>query len=272
MPAKHASIKKVGVSQPYLNMCVVAESGFGKSVLLGSAGAKMLILSVDPEGADSAYFQGSEADEWVIRTFEELENAYKWLRDTGHEIYDWVGVDSIGEVQKLMQQDWLFKNKDKAKGRHPDVLGMDGYQITQNQVVKFVKQMNDLPMHTVYTAKPLEMVDAEGEIYYLPFLHGQKGDVARDFMGYMKIQAFGTYHNKKVRLADKSIEERLVRRFHFSPEGPYRGKDRTDSIGSFLDDPTLPQIAKIVAEKAAAATGSAPAKKSMATRRRATRS
>jgi hypothetical protein len=256
-------------------MCLVAESGFGKSVLLGTAGKKMLILSVDPEGADSAFFQGSKADEWVIRDYEGMDESYRWLRDHGHKIYDWVAVDSIPEAQKILQRDWLEKNKDRAKGRHPDVLGMDGYQITQNQLIKYVKQMNDLPMHVVYTAKPLELIDGEGEIYYLPNLHGQKGDIARDFMGYMKVQGFGTYVEKKIRGTDRT---KLVRRYHFQPHGPYKGKDRTDSLGMHLDDPTLPQIADLVEKKAAsagAATRPASKKavptKKTAARRRATR-
>lgn len=256
--SKPAAIKPVGITQNYINMCIVAESGFGKSVLLGTAGKDMLILSVDPEGADSAFFQGSDADEWVIRDMDSLYEAYRWLRDEGHKIYKWVSVDSAPEVQKIMQQDWLEKHRANPGKRHPDVLGIDGYQITQNQLVKFVKQMNDLPMHVVYTSKPLELVDAEGEIYYLPNIHGQKGDMARDFMGYMKVQGFGTYEKKKVRKAGSTeVKEKLVRRYYFSPVGPYKGKDRTDSLGDFLDDPTLPEIAKVVSEKMAAHRGAA---------------
>jgi hypothetical protein len=245
-------------------MSVVAESGFGKSVLLGSAGKDMLILSLDPEGADSAFYQGSTADEWVIRDMDTLYEAYRYLRDKGCKEYKYVSVDSAPEAQKIMQLDWLEKNKDRAKGRHPDVLGMDGYQITQNQFIKFVKQMNDLPMHTIYTAKPLELYDGEGEIYYLPNIHGQKGDIARDFMGYMKIQGFGTYVEKKIKGTDRT---KLCRRFWFTPHGPYKGKDRTDALGQYLDDPTLPLIVQMVDEKAAASKAAAtrPAAKKAAT-------
>lgn len=261
----HAKIHPVGVSQRFAKFMIVAESGFGKSVLLGTAGNRMLILSVDPEGADSAFYQGSDADEWIVRTMDDLTESYNYLRSRGHTEYDWVAVDSLPEAQKIMQADWLDKNRGNAGKRHPDVLGIDGYQITQNQLVKYVKQMNDLPMHVAYTAKPIEMYDPEGNPYYLPNLHGQKGDIARDIMGYMKVQGFGTFETKKVRKADKSVEERIVRRYYFQPYGPYKGKDRTDSLGPYLDDPTLPQIAKMIEEKAAQAKAAATPS---ATRRR----
>lgn len=275
--ASHPAIHTVGIANRFINMCIVAESGFGKSVLLGTAGKKMLILSLDPEGADSAFYQGSDAEEWVIRDMDTLYEAYNWLRTKGYKEFDWVGVDSAPEAQKIMQLDWLDKNRANAGKRHPDVLGIDGYQITQNQYIRFVKQMNDLPMHVVYTAKPLELTNAEGEPYYLPNIHGQKGDMARDFMGYMKIQGFGEFVQKKIKGTD---DRKLYRRYHFQPVGPYKGKDRTDSLGMYLDDPTLPQIADLVEKKAASSKGAATrpaskkaaATKKTAARRRASRS
>lgn len=272
------NIHPIKNSSRYINMCVTAESGFGKSVLLGTPGKKMLVLSADPEGADSAFFQGSDADEWIVRDYSDVDESYRWLRNGGFKEYDWVGVDSAPEIQKIFQAHWLDTNRQNAGKRHPDVLGLDGYQITQNQFIKYVKQMNDLPMHVVYTAKPLELSDVDGNPYYLPNIHGQKGDMARDFQGYMKIQGFGTYHTKKVRKQSGEVEERLVRRYFFQPYGPFKGKDRTDSLGEYMDDPTLPEIARLVSEKMAKAEGAArssstrAAKKTTASRRRTTRS
>ncbi len=264
-------IKPLGTTQPWMNTCLVAESGFGKSVLLGTAGSKMLICSADPEGADSAYYQGSTSQEVIWRTYDDIQETYLWLRAEGYKEFEYVAIDSAPETQKIFQKDWLEKNAANAGKRNPDVLGMDGYQITQNQLIKFVKQFNDLPMHTLYTAKPLELFDPEGEPYYLPNLHGQKGDIARDFMGYMKIQMFGTYHTKKVRQSDKSVKDVVVRRWYTSPHGPYKGKDRTDSLGQYIDDPTLPGIAKMIQEKAEAQTRRAPAKKTTTSGRRRAR-
>lgn len=261
-------IHELGEGNRYLNMCFCAESGFGKTVTLGSAGEKMLILSSDPEGTDSAYYQGSGAKEWICRDYDDIDEAYRWIRDKNNGRFDYVGMDSAPEFQRILQRTWLDKNKGNAGKRDPDVLGMDGYQITQNQFIRFVKQFNDLPVHTVWTAQPMQLEDAEGEVYYLPNIHGQKGDVAQQFKGYMKIVGFGSFVTKKVKKKDGTVEEKIVRRYHFQPYSGYKGKDRTDSLGAYKDDITLPEIVEIAGKKAEAATRPAAANKVTATRRR----
>lgn len=263
-------IHPLGEGNPHINMCLVAESGFGKTVTLGSADKDMLIISSDPEGSDAAYYQGSKAEEWIVRSFAEFEEAYRWIRDKNKGRFKYIGLDSAPEMQRILQRTWLDKNASNAGKRDPDVLGIDGYQITQQQFIKMVKQFNDLPVHTVWTAQPMRLEDAEGEPYFLPNIHGGRGDVAQQFKGYMKIVGFGTFAEKKVRVNGK-VEDRLVRRYHFQPYSGYKGKDRTDSLGAFMDDITLPEILEITRQKAAAATRPAAAKKTT-TRRRTTNS
>jgi hypothetical protein len=275
MPVKRPPIKTVGSNNPFINMALIAESGFGKTVVLGSGGKDTLILSMDPEGTDSSMYMGgvnAQAQEIVVRDFQTLNDVIIWLKQEGHKEFKYLGIDSAPEAQKIMQGDWLDKNRANAGKRHPDVLGIDGHQVTQLQFIKFVKQMNDLPLHTIYTAKPQEYYDSEGEVYYLPNLHGQKGDVARDFMGYMKIQGFGVYVDKKVRRGEQTIDIK-ARRWYFTPMTGYKGKDRTNSLGEYLDDITLPDIVRRVEEKAAAAARPAASKATSPARvRRTTKS
>lgn len=264
----HPKIQPLGADSLYISMMVVAESGFGKTVLAGTADS-MLILSVDPEGTDSALYQGSKADQWVIRDYNDMDEAYRYLRDTGHKEYDWLCIDSGTEMQKIFQKTWLEKNAHKAGKRDPEVLGMDGHQVTQLQLIRFVKQINDLPMHKMWTALPLRLEDAEGEPYYLPQFHGGKGDVALQVMGYMKVQGFGEFVEKKVKRGGK-VETKISRRYHFQPYGPYKGKDRYDALGPFLDDPTLPGITATIEAARPGRTGAAKKKTAAGTRKPST--
>lgn len=239
--AKPKEIKPISQGTLYISMLLSAEPGWGKTVFGGSSN-RSLILSFDPEGVDSAWVQGSKADVWEIRTFAQLDKAYRYLRDEGHTEYDWVIIDSITEVQKMFQAEWLDANRDKAGKRHPDVLGIDGYQVTQNQVYKFVKQFNDLPMHKLYTAGIQTLEDDDGELFYLPLIHGGRGDVARTVSGYMKVTGFGVWHGED--------EDNLTRRIYFQNSGAYRGKDRFDALGRFQDEVTLPKLEELVRKRA----------------------
>lgn len=256
----HPKIKPIKEDNPFISFLLYAESGWGKTVFAGTT-SRGLILSADPEGVDSAAIQGTNADQWIIRTYADTDEAYRYLRDKGHKEYDWVVVDTLTEIQKIFQRDWLDKNKDRAKNRHPEVLGMDGYQITQNQILAYVKQINDLPMHKLYTTKIIEFEDEEGEIYYLPDLHGQKGDVSRQVIGYMKLAGFGTW-------ANPDDEDDNTRRIYFSNRGAYRGKDRFDAMGRYRDDLTLPALEEIISERRSRA-GMGPAKKAGAAKKKA---
>lgn len=278
----HPKIRPLGADSLYISMQVVAESGFGKTVLAGSE-ASCCILSVDPEGTDSALYQGSKAQQWIIRDYEDMEEAYRYFRDKGHKEFKWLCVDSGPEMQKIFQTTWLNKNRANAGKRDPDVLGMDGHQVTQLQLIRFIKQINDLPMHKLWTALPLALTDAEGEPYYLPAYHGGKGDVAQQVMGYMKVQGYGEFATRKVKRNGK-VEEKIVRRYHFQPYGPYKGKDRYDALGPFMDDPTLPEITATIEAKRPGRTGQgkvaqarpkkavSAAKKTASTRRSTTKS
>lgn len=272
----HPKIKPLGEQSLFINLCVVAQSGFGKTVLAGTE-ESMLIISIDPEGTDSALYQGSKAKQWICRDYADLEECYSWLESGGASEFLWICIDSADEAQKALQKSWLDKNRAKAGKRDPDVLGLDGYQITQAQFIRFTKQFNDLPVHVMWTSKPQELTDGEGEVYYLPNIHGGKGELAGTFMGYMKVQGFGVFHEKVTKVGDKKKVEQ-VRRYHFQPFGAYKGKDRYDALGPYLDNPTLPQIVEMITtkrpalKKATTARSSAAVKKSTtpaARRRRA---
>lgn len=238
----HPKIQPLGAQSSFISFMAVAESGFGKTVLAGTEPG-MLIISVDPEGTDSALYAGSQAQQWIVRTYEEMDEAYRYLRDKGHKEFEWACIDSGPEMQKIFQSTWIEKHRATAGKRHPDVLGIDGHQVTQLQLIRFIKQINDLPMHKMWTAQPIRLDDEEGNPYYLPGFHGGKGDVAQQVMGYMKVQGFGEF------IEDKKAHDGYTRRWHFQPYGPFKGKDRYDALGPYMDNPTLPEIASAIAAK-----------------------
>jgi hypothetical protein len=244
----HPDIQDLGVDHPYISMCLTAESGWGKTRFAGTH-PSMLFLSTDPEGVEAAYFAGSHAKVWSIRTYEKLEEAIRWLRNGGTELFEWVGLDTATEIQKIMQAKWLEDNKEGRKGRHPLVLGIDGYQVTQLQFLDFVKTVNDLPIHKIWTAPPMALEDSDAEIYYIPNIHGIKGDLSQMFRGYMKIQAFGITVEKRIRRKGGEVYTKKTHRMLFETQGPYRAKERYEgALGAFMDDCTLPDIqAKLAA-------------------------
>lgn len=237
MAAKRPPIQKIG-DIAYLHVALVGPSGAGKTGFMADA-KRNLYLTTDPEGTYTAKALGSQADEIVCKTAKDFDEAYVWLAEEGHKEYDVVTVDNISETQKL----YLYAAKEAAlaRGAKSDPLVPDPseYLRAQLAIVKCVKAMHDLPMHVVWTAHQKGWEDEYGEPFYSMVLQGGKGEVAQTVLGYMNVNLF-------IEKMEKDNKE--IRRFWATYKGPYRGKDRTQSIGRYQDNLTFPKLLKLFEE------------------------
>lgn len=252
--AKPAKVQKLGAGKR-IRMALVAKGGFGKTVFAGTA-PHALFLTTDPEGTVSAFEFGSDAEEYKVVSWKDLNDAYRWLRDEGivAEGYEWVVIDNITEAQAFAMTESLEIAVGKNANRDPFVPDKYEYQRSQNATIDMVKKFNDLPCNIIYTAHRKGMEDGDGQEYYSAAIQGQQGAVAEQILGYMNIIAFGEVVEKD------GVEHR---RYYFSHHKAYRGKDRFNSIGKFRDDLTVPKMMALV-EKS---KGFAPAAPVAGTRR-----
>lgn len=254
----------------FVRACIIAPSGFGKTVFLGTANERGLFLTTDPEGTVSAKRFGSKSKEWPIRTFADFSKAYIYLRDGGHKDFDVVLIDNITEVQQraLLAAKEASINRPNSKA-DPLVPEQGDYLRAQLALVKSVLQFHDLPMHVLWSSHQKGFEDGEGEPYYSAVIQGKKGETAQTILGYMNMIGFGEVIEK---------DGKEVRRIWFSYHGPYRGKDRSGAMGRFKDDLTVPRMielfenAKVQSRKSAAPAASAvPAKSAPKAARRSRR-
>lgn len=244
--AKPAAIKPVSSVTDWIRLMVVAGSGWGKTPFAGTA-ERALFLSCDPEGVTSAFTHGSDADVWVIHSWEEFEEAYRYFSSgTGCDDYETVIIDSLNELQNI-NKEAVLKSPTRGKS-DPDVLAQPDYQKNQIYMVRAVKQWCDLPIHQIWNVQ-WKKEDDETDLgfRYEPLVQGQRGELAEQIKGYMKIIAYGTRVQKK-RAAD-SDEMVDVPRLIFQQQPPFMARDRTNSLGSHMDRPTVPAIYKKVADK-----------------------
>ena len=82
------------------NWLIYSESGLGKTVLAGTA-PRGLFLTVEAAGTESAKAMGSLADEAVMGSWADLQNAYLWLEQGAYKDFDWVMLDSLTEMEEL---------------------------------------------------------------------------------------------------------------------------------------------------------------------------
>lgn len=230
-----------------INMLLVADSGWGKTVLAGTAdqrnkgGPKAIFLATET-GTISAARQGSSADLWPIRKWRDLVDAFAYLASEDHS-YQWCLLDSITEMQKLSMDNALLSGiAEGRRGSDPDVPQIQDHLKVQQQTLNMLRRFNELPINCLYTALPLRLEDANNNPYYLPALDGKQGGIAQQAMGYMHVVGQGI----KRTLKDQNDKPYVVRRVYFQSTGPYRAKDRYDALGNYIDNPTIPQIEEMI--------------------------
>jgi hypothetical protein len=240
-----------------INFLLVAESGYGKTVFAGMVdqrktdGPKALFLATE-NGTISAKRMGSTADVWPIKSWRDIQLAYRYLSiGGGCDEYQWALLDSITELQKLSMDNALATGvSENRKNADPDVPQIQDHLKVQQQTLNMLKRFNELPINCLYTALPLRFDDADGNPYYLPALDGKQGGIAWQAMGYMHVVG----HGIKRRIKDKDDKTVVVRRVYFQSMGPYKAKDRYGVLGNFMDNPKLSDIEELInKDKAAAA-------------------
>lgn len=237
------AIKPLGALDKYIHCMIVAGPGFGKTVFWGTA-PNALFLTTDPEGTVSAWAFGSAAQEWEVKTWTALNDAYKYLRDGGiaEMNLDWVIIDNASEAQNLGMRENIDNSRKHNASLDEFIPSQANYQRTQNMMLDLVKKFHDLPVNVGWTAWTETHEDNEGNEYFAPGIHGQKGMIAQTIAGYMNMVGYG----EVVEINDKE-----VRRIWFTQRGPFRGKDRFTAMGAKRDALDVPKMMQLIEAKKA---------------------
>jgi hypothetical protein len=229
--------------------------GIGKTPLAGTS-PRALILRAPTENTDS--IKSGDSKEWVIKDWDEMWEAFEYLRHGGHEEYDWVWFDSISLWQDVGLDDlWQTIITEKP---HRARFGLDkgDYFINMQRLSRWVRHMAGMADDGLFnfgiTAHPADLPiedteDADEKL--MPYVQG-KG-MASKICGYMHIVAYMT----KTKKGTPVIYTRESDDFH-----------ARDQIGA-LDDsegkmfnPSMPKIIEAIeAARPKAKPKRAPAKR-----------
>lgn len=248
-PKRPTAITKLSEtpSEGKRNWLIYAPSGIGKTVLAGTA-PRNLFLTVEAAGTESAKAMGSEADDLVINTWDELIEAYLWIKYEGYKEYDWVTIDSLTEMEELCWNDQLESVGKEFEARIQD------YGIVDRRIKKLVDQFNRLPINVLYTAQQaaMEVEDEDGDDIYkvLPALGRAKGGWPLSNLICGKVTLIGLL---TVREDDDGDE---FRRLYVHGGDRWTAKDRHDTFGKYIDNPDIAEMVAAVDKRQASTTKS----------------
>ena len=245
LPPEIVSLEDVA---PHPNILVFGKSGVGKTVLAGSDD-RVLILNCENEGVLSAKRLGSKAKQWNCPTFKDFEKAVNWLKrqvEQGNSIpIDWIVVDTLTTLQKNLMRDILDTVVAQKPSRDADIPDRPEYLKNQLVLGRIVKELNDLPVNTLWLAHVMSQQDPEGEEFMYPAVQGGKYVLAQQILammtsyGYMFVKERRGKDNKPVVLNGKRVRDRFIM---WETSGSMQGKDRTNVLGEYTKNITLKEI------------------------------
>lgn len=249
----------------WANIGIMGDSGQGKTWLAGSmedVEGVDRVADVDIEGGGLTLQSAkrNRTDIYPVSSWEDIQAAYeeffymchspdKWKESVetrlkaGHNVpFEYIvqaGLfDNVTELHKYA----MAKVMDEVKQKHPDrdsVPSKREWGITSEMVRNFVREVRNLPMHTVLVFhQQLSEDSVTGEQQVRPSLPGK---LSGEIPGYLDILGHLKVERTPVKDGANTVMQRY-RRFLVQPDGRHVVKDRTDSLGDWLLNPTMSTI------------------------------
>jgi hypothetical protein len=204
------------------NVLVYGPPGCGKTPF-GASASNCLILATEP-GTVSARRLGHKADVWpCVDNWDQFVKAYRWLKDNPDHGYDWIVIDNATQAQEMLLREIVAIARRQNNNRDEDIPAIQDYQKWYLMFDRFVKQINALPVATLWLAHTMHKVNDEGEDLTLPAIQGQDYKQAAQFCG--RMQAVGFMSQRLVKKAGGSGTE-YERRILWRQDQNHFAKDR----------------------------------------------
>lgn len=202
------------IEQTYLNAILYGETGFGKTYSIASIPEqeKTLILSVEA-GLKTLQNMCPETKCAVIRSRDDMRDAYKWLANPGNHKFQTVVIDSLSEIAEIILES---EKSNCADGRVY-------YSETTASLLSLCRLFRELPMNVLFLCQQEKIQDADGRIFYGPAFPGRKTAQKLPYK-------FDIVAALRVRKNDAGETERA---FQLEPDESYVAKARGDNFQAF---------------------------------------
>jgi len=227
----------------WINALIYGDPGVGKTYLLGTAiddPRTSPVLIFDVEGGMKTLRNKPGIDVVPVRSMKELQDGYNKLFKSivdDQIYYKTVCIDSLTEladldIKTIMQQ---------AYNQNPDKIDIDvpdqrGWGKSRNHIRTIVRAFRDLPCNVIYTASIGQQSEENQPTKFHP---GFAGKLRTEIPGFMDIVGYMT-------AVIHPVSKEVTRQLQVQGTNRVVAKDRTSTLGSKVDDPSIPKLWSLI--------------------------
>lgn len=221
-----ASRKPLTASR-HIRFGLYADSGLGKTRLIGTTPGKVLIVRSPVDHIDSILSagMGDNIEERVISTWQDMWDFRDEARHEGQK-WDWVWIDSWSLLQDVLMDDiWDTVVREKP-ARQRFGLDKQEYGINQHRMGDVMRSIVGADLfHFGWTAHAWQLsspdLDEEGDPVekLMPYIHGKEGAMAVKWCGYSNFIAYMRKTKKGARVLHTESSSVYYAKNQYEPKG-----------------------------------------------------
>jgi hypothetical protein len=226
----------------WINLLVYGEPGVGKTRFAGTAlehEALKPVLYLDVDGGIVTLRKNKDLDVRQVRSMGEAREIYNTL----YKAVDWeskepalpfktVVIDTLSELAKLDMREIAKEANARNPNQNEYVPSQREYLINGERVREIVRAYRDLPCNVVFCCG-----DARDNSNAMIFFPQFTGKLRHEIAGFIDIVGYMTADTDKGEFVNQIQTVKTKR---------VSAKDRTDSLGGLVDNPTLPMLWDII--------------------------
>lgn len=245
-PKDYAAIAAKAITKPshekrYPKMLVYARNKKGKTTFGLSAGVdKTLVL--DPE-MGTAEMRTKDPNVWHIERWEDLDDAYNYLRYTDHP-YQWVVVDGLTKIHNMGLKYVMRLQEERSLDRIPGLVQQRDYGKAGELTKELLTRFHSLPMGVIFTAQERQdsPQDSEEDDEVEEAASTYVPDLPKGVRG-----AANSIVDVIGRLYVVNVDGKRQRRLWIAESSKYDTGYRSDfELPEFVKNPTIPKVVRLI--------------------------